>query len=280
MHAARDPGARCSARTAWSAAAQALQCGLTPTRHPSPFADVSGRASTRLSSSTTPGHLSWRQRAWAAVLLAAPAALFGESALRAFDGPGRRGHDDAGPIHVAVVRARAVPGTPPGVVAAPGSPTSTPRPSGTSAPPQTPDRGGRRSTSQPARATTFGAVGHSRGRRAVPSHHSRSASRDGARVRDGGSPVGRSGVTCSRTSRTGACSALEHAYLTACRACAWASREPCGRCGHPPAGRIYRDVVYVALGLVVELDGRLVHSRLARIATSTWSAISMPLSTT
>ena len=44
----------------------------------------------------------WMQRAWAAVLAVEPAALWGPSALRAVQGPGLRGHDDRGPIHVAV----------------------------------------------------------------------------------------------------------------------------------------------------------------------------------
>lgn len=52
------------------------------------------------------GPLSWHQRAWAAVLLAAPAALCHESALRAAQGPGRRGPAQD-TIHVAVTRKRA-----------------------------------------------------------------------------------------------------------------------------------------------------------------------------
>ncbi len=52
------------------------------------------------------GPLTWRQRAWAAVLYATPSALCGESALRAADGPGRRGHDDRSPIHIALDRGR------------------------------------------------------------------------------------------------------------------------------------------------------------------------------
>lgn len=54
------------------------------------------------------GPLSWRQRAWAAVLYAWPAALTGISALRAAEGPGRRDRDDEAPIRVAVDRARTV----------------------------------------------------------------------------------------------------------------------------------------------------------------------------
>lgn len=48
------------------------------------------------------GQLAWQQRAWAAVLYAAPSALCGESSLRAADGPGRRDHDDRSPIHIAL----------------------------------------------------------------------------------------------------------------------------------------------------------------------------------
>lgn len=53
------------------------------------------------------GELSWLQRAWAAVLALSPAALAGESAVRAADGPGRRG-SSVGRIHVAVDRHRHV----------------------------------------------------------------------------------------------------------------------------------------------------------------------------
>jgi hypothetical protein len=48
------------------------------------------------------GAPTWRQRAWAATLYAAPSALSGASALRAADGPGRRDHPDDGPIRVVV----------------------------------------------------------------------------------------------------------------------------------------------------------------------------------
>lgn len=54
------------------------------------------------------GPPSWRQRAWGAVLYAAPAVLQGPSALRAESGPGRRDHDDAGPVQVLVGAGRTV----------------------------------------------------------------------------------------------------------------------------------------------------------------------------
>jgi hypothetical protein len=57
------------------------------------------------------GEPTWIQRAWAAVLFAWPAALYGESALRAVQGAGQEPDD---PIHVAVGRHRGL-SAPPGV---------------------------------------------------------------------------------------------------------------------------------------------------------------------
>jgi hypothetical protein len=54
------------------------------------------------------GPLTWIQRAWAATLSCAPAALADESAVRAAEGPGRRLHDDGRPIKVAVDHRRRV----------------------------------------------------------------------------------------------------------------------------------------------------------------------------
>ena len=54
------------------------------------------------------GPRSWTQRAWVAVLACWPAALAGRSALRADNGPGMRGFDDAAPIEVAVDVGRTV----------------------------------------------------------------------------------------------------------------------------------------------------------------------------
>lgn len=57
---------------------------------------------------THTGELSWVQRAWAAALFAEPAALCGDSAIRAADGPGRRDRADDSVIHVGVDRKRTV----------------------------------------------------------------------------------------------------------------------------------------------------------------------------
>ncbi len=48
------------------------------------------------------GPLSWDQRAWAAVLIASPAALGGWSAVRAHEGARARGFDESAPIEVLV----------------------------------------------------------------------------------------------------------------------------------------------------------------------------------
>lgn len=61
------------------------------------------------------GPLTWLQRAWAAVLYAAPAALCLDSALMAADEPGRSMRDEAAPIQVAVARRRAMLTDPQGV---------------------------------------------------------------------------------------------------------------------------------------------------------------------
>ncbi|WP_202033178.1 type IV toxin-antitoxin system AbiEi family antitoxin domain-containing protein [Nocardioides sp. WS12] len=85
---------------------QALTCGLTPT-------DVARRLRRR---EWTPVHdgvyvlhtgpLTWQQRAWAAVLACWPAALSGESARRAHEGPGRRAGSTDAPIEIVVAHRR------------------------------------------------------------------------------------------------------------------------------------------------------------------------------
>ncbi|HWJ66111.1 MAG TPA: type IV toxin-antitoxin system AbiEi family antitoxin domain-containing protein [Nocardioides sp.] len=86
---------------------QALEAGLTGT-------DVARlvrrREWTRVHEGVYVDHtgpLTWRQRAWAAVLACWPAALAGASARRAHEGPGRQG-TDTGPIQVVIDHARRI----------------------------------------------------------------------------------------------------------------------------------------------------------------------------
>ncbi|MGK2866203.1 MAG: type IV toxin-antitoxin system AbiEi family antitoxin domain-containing protein [Mycobacterium sp.] len=198
------------------------------------------------------GTLTWLQRAWSGVLLAWPAALSHDSAIRAADGPGRSGRDDR-TIHLAVDRRRslAVPAgyrlhrlarlddkvqwntTPPRVrieealidVAAEKSDDF--------------DAIATVADAISARRTTAGRIGeHLAARARVPR---RAFLRDVLADLDGGT-----------------CSVLEHGYLTRVErphglpAAARQLRDSVN-------GPVYRDVVYVELDQVVERDGRLWH---------------------
>lgn len=200
------------------------------------------------------GHLTWHQRAWAAVLHAWPAALSHESALRAADGPGRRDHDDNGPIHVAL--------------------------------------GDRRSLVQPDNVVLHRTVELStrvQWNRHPPRLRIEEAALDvAAESVDEFSAVAVLAGTVSarlttavrlrevlhrrrriprrafidavlRDVEEGTCSVLEHGYLTRVE-------RPHGlpvatrQATDPRRGPLYRDVLYDDLGQVVELDGRVFHS--------------------
>jgi hypothetical protein len=202
------------------------------------------------------GPLTWLQRAWAGVLTAGgSAALFGTSALRAMNGPGLRGHDERGPIHVAVDRHRSV-ASPNGVVL-------------------------HRVTRLHAKVLWNMSPPRMRAEEAVLDVAA-AASRDADVVAALAAAVQGRLTTADRLldavsgrarypHRTlvrqvladvaeGACSALEHAYLvrverahalpTGARQVRASIRGPC-----------YRDVEYAEHGVVVELDGRLDHSQ-------------------
>jgi hypothetical protein len=200
------------------------------------------------------GPTTWLQRAWAAVLAAHPAVLYGESALRAYDGPGRRGHDDAGPIHVAIDRDRqhrAIDRVVVHQIAALDTKSQW-----NLSPPRIRVEEAVLDLAAEAR-DEFGAV-------AVMAAAVQSRRTTPARIRralEGRSRLARRDFLRHVLAdiETGACSALEHAYLTkverphglpsASRQVRASSRGP-----------IYRDVVYVALDFAVELDGRLDHT--------------------
>lgn len=201
------------------------------------------------------GEPTWLERSWAAVLHAWPAALSHESALRAEDGPGRRGFDESAPIHVAIAhgrKVRAVPGvaihrrahldhhvlwnrTPPRVrteeavldVAA-------------------------------AAASEIDAI-------AVIADAVGSRRTTAGRVQQalaGRQRIARRNFLDSVLGdvEQGACSVLEHGYLTRVER---AHGIPAGerQVRASLRGPVYRDVVYERFDQVVELDGRLDHTR-------------------
>ncbi len=199
------------------------------------------------------GPVTWTQRAWAGVLVVAPAALCHGSALRATDGPGRRDPTDAGPIHVAVDRKRSVL-APDGVVLHHLAHLDA-RTLWHLSPPRL--RVEEAVLDLAAEATSdFAAV--ARLADAVQSRLTtvpRIRAALAARTR-----LARrtflDGVLADLAA--GACSTLEQGYLARVerphglprglrQPAAWSS------------GRIYRDVEYVDQGVVVELDGRLFH---------------------
>jgi hypothetical protein len=203
------------------------------------------------------GPLSWQQRAWAAVLLAEPAALCHDSAIRAVDGPGRRDRSEDAPIHVAIDRHRKLL-LPAGIVPH--------RLVGlddkvlwNSGPPRV--RIEHAVLDLAAEADNdFDAI-------AVISNAVQSRRTTAPRLLaalDSRRRIGRRAflVALLHDVGSGACSVLEHGYLTRVE-------RPHGL---PRAGRqvtasargpIYRDVEYVAYAMLVELDGRLFHDTAA-----------------
>ncbi len=200
------------------------------------------------------GPLTWQQRAWAAVLVAEPAVLSGQSALRAFDGPGRRGHDDSGPVQVAIDRDRQC-RVPHGVVVRQVAQLDR-KAQWNLGPPRVRieeavlDVAAEATDDLAAIAVISDAVGSRRttAERIILALDQRSRLRRRAFLR---------GILADVAE--GACSALEHAYLTRierAHALPGALRQVRGS----SRGPIYRDVLYEQLSTIVELDGRLDHT--------------------
>lgn len=205
------------------------------------------------------GRPTWSQRAWAAVLCLAPAALHGPSVLRAVSGPGLRGRDDAGLVHVAVDHGRTV-SAPPGV--------RVHRVRGLAAK--------ARWDLSPPRMCVEDAVLDA----------AASARDDFAAVAVVAAAVGGRLTTAARLAEAlgqrrriarraflrgvvedvgrGECSVLEREYA---RRVERAHGLPAGRRQVPgdSRGRVYRDVLYDAQNLWVELDGRPDHTHLADV---------------
>ncbi len=200
------------------------------------------------------GEPTWLQRAWIGVLAAWPAALTHRSAIRAASGPGLRGHDDSGPIHVAVDRTRRALVMPPGAALHHLADLAD-KTLWISAPPRVRlehavvDVAAEATTDLRAIATLADAV---QGRLTTPARL-----RTSLEMRQ---RIARRSLLAGVLDdvELGACSALEHGYLTRVE-------RPHGlltagrQVRDSLRGPIYRDVEYAALGLIIELDGRLFH---------------------
>lgn len=235
---------------------QALECGLRPHDirrllrrrewalvHPGVYVDHTGR-------------LTWLQRAWAATLSVAPAALSHGSAIRAVNGRGRPGEEQH-PIEVAVDRQRH-PTPPPGVRL-------------------------HRISDLEGKVMWNASPPRVRLEHAVLDEAAR-AGDDFAAIETMSAAVQARLTTAAKLQTTlagreriarrsflagvlgdlaeGACSVLEHGYLTRVErphGLPGAERQVRGSARGP----VYQDVDYERYGLVVELDGRLFHDTTA-----------------
>jgi hypothetical protein len=202
------------------------------------------------------GAPTWLQRAWIGVLIAWPAALAGDSALRAADGPGKAGRDDS-VIEVAVHRDRRV-RMPSGyrLIRIAGLGTKV---MWNTSPPRVRVEEALVDVASTAR-DDFAAISvladAIQARRTLPAR---------IRVRLDRRPrVARreflSGVLADL--EHGTCSVLEHGYLTLVErphGLPTASRQLRASANGP----VFRDVAYVDFDQLVELDGRLWHDSAA-----------------
>ena len=202
------------------------------------------------------GQLTWNQRAWAAVLALWPAALAGNSALRAEAGPGWRGCKDSDPIQVLIAGDRH-PRAPDGVVLRRCDHIDD-RVRWNTSPPRVKveeatldvacakdnvlDMVEVLAASVRARCTTASRLLEALSRREW---------------------IKQRGLLAQLLAdvRDGSCSALEHGYLT----CVERPHglPPLDRQFHErvEGGSVYRDGLYDEWGLVIELDGAMFHSR-------------------
>lgn len=199
------------------------------------------------------GPLTWRQRAWAAVLVCAPAALCHESARRAVDGPGRTAHDDGKAIHVAV-RAGRVLDPPPGIAVHRIADLDDKVQWQASPPRQRIEQAVIDLAAEaPREIDAIGYLADAVGARQTT----------GARLADAlasRSRIGRRRFLAAVIDdvAAGTCSALEHGYLARVE-------RPHGlpvarrQLQESIKGPLYRDAVYEEFGAIVELDGRVYH---------------------
>lgn len=202
------------------------------------------------------GVLTWRQRAWAAVLHAGPdAALDRQSALRADAGPGWRGCLDSDPIRVAVDASRTVTDVP-GV--------RVRRVAGLNAKVRWPASPPRMKTEE---ATLDFALSRADDHAAFEALAASVRARCTTAQRLLDAVAARQRISRRRwlvdvltDIRDGSCSVLEHGYLTRVERAHGLPRSRKQHHESPAGGRgLYRDVHYEGLGVEVELDGRAFH---------------------
>lgn len=197
------------------------------------------------------GDPTWVQQAWAAVLLCWPAGLAAESAMRAADGPGRRGGDE-GPIQVVIDRSRRVV-APPGVRVVRTFGLDERVLWNLGPPRMRYDE----AALDVALSTSgeFGAIGAVA--RAVQSQHTTAARMRAALDRRSRAPRRDFLAAVLDDVAAGACSVLEHGYLTRVEVPHGLPTARRQQRGTTSAGVVYRDASYGELDL--ELDGRLFH---------------------
>jgi hypothetical protein len=184
------------------------------------------------------------------------------------NGPGHPGHDDGGPVHVAVDRARTI--VAPREVVVHRLADLEDRVQWNLAPSRLRIEEAVLDVAAEA-ADDFAAVAVIAG--AVQSRRTTAARLD--RALSGRTRIARRDLLVGVLAdvATGACSALEHAYLTRVErphGLPWARRQARAS----SRGPVYRDVLYQDAGVVVELDGRWDHTR-ARDRDRDLTAISM-----
>jgi len=197
------------------------------------------------------GEPSWVQRAWAAVLYCWPAGLAAESAMRAADGPGRR-HGEDGPIRVVIDRERRV--VAPASIRVVRTYGLDDRVLWNLGPPRM-----RYDEAALDVALTsvgeFGAIGAVA--RAVQSQHTTAARMRAALDTRNRAPRRDFIAAVLDDVAMGACSVLEHGYLTRVEVAHGLPTAQRQQRGTTSAGVVYRDASYD--GLDLELDGRLFH---------------------
>jgi hypothetical protein len=193
------------------------------------------------------GPLTWRQRAWCAVLDAHPAALSHRSALNSDGTP------DSGPIHIVVDRSRRVTRRP-GVVVHYGTQLEA-KVMWETHPPRMRVEQAVLDVAAEARSETdvIACLADAVNSRKTTADRLIGAIRDRPRMRRREFVAGVLDDVAN-----GTCSVLEHGYLVAVER-RHGLPEPARQAATTVGRRGFRDVDYVEWGLVIELDGRAAH---------------------